>query len=567
MWFVSLTDVARSTSTEATVPNITITVRVFNFAQVSTDTWSVAQKVATQVFDRAAIQTVWLDCSLTAEGHYAVPDCEHTPDSTELVLRLVPISAATLTQFGDGTLGIAAQPEKGTPASASVFSDRVKELAKGGGTSIEVILGHAVAHEIGHLLLGSNSHSSMGLMRSKWSRQDLVQAAGGELQFTQGEVARIRDGLLKPKPKVTARVYNYARVTQKVLAGAGLTAPEMVSGDVEAKDGQNEKAYLLALAEAEKVGPGDPRVARCLNVLALFYQNRGRLAEAESLYGRALRIQESRAGTDPEVTVTLNNLAQLLTTLGRYSEAKPLYHRALSIKKDYLGPGHREVATVENNLAKVYRMEGRLHEAAVLFLQAISTLEKIPGPESLELAMILNNLGSVYQDQHHQSEAVTMYQQALRIQEETVGKNHLDVAMTANNLATLFFERKRYDQAEPLYMRALDIRETILGKSHPDVAAILNNLGQLYFRQHRYGDAESSYRRALDICETSLGPSHPDLAETLNAYAVLLKKKKRKAEAKEMMARASEITKRADRSVNRTVDIRDLDNQRQTLKE
>ena len=113
----------------------------------------------------------------------------------------------------------------------------------------------------------------------------------------------------------------------------------------------------------------------------------------------------------------------------------------------------------------------------------------------------------------------------------------------------------------------MELLERLLRRSHPDVAAIVTNSGQLYSRQHRYGDAESSYRRALDIRQTSLGPSHPDLAETLNGYAVLLKKTKRKAQAEEMMARASEITKRADRSVNRTVDIRDLDNQKQTWKD
>jgi len=115
IWFVGLDDVAKSTSTGAAARNLTISVRVFNFAQVASETWNIAQKVATGVFHRTAIHTVWIDCSLTAEGRYAVPDCEHTPDSTELVLRLVPASAATHAQFGLGMLGIASQPEKGTP--------------------------------------------------------------------------------------------------------------------------------------------------------------------------------------------------------------------------------------------------------------------------------------------------------------------------------------------------------------------------------------------------------------------------------------------------------------------
>ncbi len=46
-----------------------------------------------------------------------------------------------------------------------------------------VILGHAAAHEIGHLLLGSNSHSPQGLMRARWSRQDLQNAGIGQSSF------------------------------------------------------------------------------------------------------------------------------------------------------------------------------------------------------------------------------------------------------------------------------------------------------------------------------------------------------------------------------------------------
>jgi len=213
VWLVGLSGIAKSMSNGAPVLEPKITVWAFNFAQVSTETWSMAQNVAARIFNHTGIDMVWRDCSLSSEGTYA-PDCERPQGATEIIVRLVPASAATRAQFGDGTLGIASQPEKGTPASASVFYDRVKELAKGGGASIEVILGHAVAHEIGHLLLGSNSHSSKGLMRARWSWQDLQQAAGGELQFTRSEVARIREGLLK-----------CARQAESVSAENGVAAP------------------------------------------------------------------------------------------------------------------------------------------------------------------------------------------------------------------------------------------------------------------------------------------------------------------------------------------------------
>jgi tetratricopeptide (TPR) repeat protein len=51
-----------------------------------------------------------------------------------------------------------------------------------------------------------------------------------------------------------------------------------------------EKAHLLALAEAEKFGPEDPRLALTLNGLAVLYHSKGQLSEAEPLYRRALAI-------------------------------------------------------------------------------------------------------------------------------------------------------------------------------------------------------------------------------------------------------------------------------------
>ena len=140
---------------------------------------------------------LWMECSLSSEGNFTLPACEQPLGLSDLVLRLVPASPATRAQFGSGTLGIAAQPERGTPASASVFYDRVEQLAKGGTASVPVILGHAVAHEIGHLLLGSNSHTPQGLMRARWSRQDLQNASIGNLLFTSEQTQAMSAEVLR----------------------------------------------------------------------------------------------------------------------------------------------------------------------------------------------------------------------------------------------------------------------------------------------------------------------------------------------------------------------------------
>jgi hypothetical protein len=56
-----------------------------------------------------------------------------------------------------------------------------------------IALAHAMAHEIGHLLL-PYGHSATGLMRADWEGKDLRRAVQGQLKFTpqQAELIRTR---------------------------------------------------------------------------------------------------------------------------------------------------------------------------------------------------------------------------------------------------------------------------------------------------------------------------------------------------------------------------------------
>ena len=60
----------------------------------------------------------------------------------------------------------------------------------------------------------------------------------------------------------------------------------------------------------------------------------GKYAEAEPLYGRALRIGEASLGPDhPIVATVAENLAAVLRQLGREDEARKLEERAAAIRK------------------------------------------------------------------------------------------------------------------------------------------------------------------------------------------------------------------------------------------
>ena len=104
--------------------------------------------------------------------------------------------------------------------------------------------------------------------------------------------------------------------------------------DVDAAD-ELERTLSEALREAEVFGPDDPRVARALNDLGVFYYRANRDAEAEPLHKRALEIQENTLGrTHPDVVQTLHNLAALYYAQSRFAESEALLKRALEILKE-----------------------------------------------------------------------------------------------------------------------------------------------------------------------------------------------------------------------------------------
>jgi len=174
-------------------PRSAITVRVHDYARVSRATLQGAELNAAKILRKAGIETVWLDCPLEAAGAAAPLACRQAVGPAEIVLRILPRFAPGHGLHREVTLGFSLVPpgnEWGT--YASVFFDRVETLAEGGVASPSEILGHATAHEIGHLLLRNNQHSTVGVMRGRWNQEDLRRASQGSLLFTAQQSELIR---------------------------------------------------------------------------------------------------------------------------------------------------------------------------------------------------------------------------------------------------------------------------------------------------------------------------------------------------------------------------------------
>jgi len=71
---------------------------------------------------------------------------------------------------------------------AYVFLDRVRRFdvlnrTNNSSSNLGVILGHAISHELGHLI--GLPHTSIGIMRAQWGRQEWVAAVAGGLVFSR----------------------------------------------------------------------------------------------------------------------------------------------------------------------------------------------------------------------------------------------------------------------------------------------------------------------------------------------------------------------------------------------
>jgi hypothetical protein len=75
--------------------------------------------------------------------------------------------------------------------SAQVFYEYVLDFANHQRVPVQEVFGAVIAHELGHIVLGAGSHSSIGIMRPKWRQEDF-EPARGALLFTRHQIKQMK---------------------------------------------------------------------------------------------------------------------------------------------------------------------------------------------------------------------------------------------------------------------------------------------------------------------------------------------------------------------------------------
>jgi len=156
-----------------------ITISVYDDAGIGLATMQEAEEVSSAVFARTGIAVRWLNCGVNGELTHVSAECGRARFPANLQLRFL----RTPRDLRPDTFGISYLNANGEGCYSQVFVEPVAHLRGQFAIGMGTLLGHVATHELAHLLLGSNSHSALGIMQAHWGPKELESANMGSLRF------------------------------------------------------------------------------------------------------------------------------------------------------------------------------------------------------------------------------------------------------------------------------------------------------------------------------------------------------------------------------------------------
>jgi hypothetical protein len=173
-----------------------LTVRFYNSANLSIRDVERAQQVAEPILRDAGLDVLVRHCGGPTTVDRIIDRCHDLLRPGDVVVRLIDAPKYQLA-LGPHVFGVA-HLVRGTGGGrlATLYSNRIIEAAARVKVETGTLLGRVLAHEVGHLLLGTNAHGETGLMRADWTDEMLHRGEARDWRFSIGEAVAMQHGLI-----------------------------------------------------------------------------------------------------------------------------------------------------------------------------------------------------------------------------------------------------------------------------------------------------------------------------------------------------------------------------------
>ena len=169
----------------------TIVLHVVNYAGLSRDVLDETRIRVARIYEFIGVRIVWIDSeqlvSTNQDGGLHL--------TVMLLSRGMAEKKISAEGLPDYVLGTAHLPS----GRAYIFRDRIATMP-GASTFLPIRLGDVIAHEVGHLVLTTTSHSHSGIMRAHMDMRNIYAQS-----FDSRQVRTIHTALMQSKSGVTGR--------------------------------------------------------------------------------------------------------------------------------------------------------------------------------------------------------------------------------------------------------------------------------------------------------------------------------------------------------------------------
>ena len=174
-------------ATSGSSQTVALQVRVYDYSGLSAEALrsfiTGTQRILTGAGISAEVDTCPMGVATPCESRHG--------SSRQVTIRVVATAPRSYQKARCQHLGQSiADHEGGT--YATVFLDLVEDAAANAGLPRMLVLAYATAHEVGHLLLGDDAHTSEGLMKANWKSEDFQAIALNRFHFSPRQAEELK---------------------------------------------------------------------------------------------------------------------------------------------------------------------------------------------------------------------------------------------------------------------------------------------------------------------------------------------------------------------------------------